>query len=167
MLTDVAPVTVQNKVDGLPELIADGLLLKVLITGSAPTGGSGAELTLVTADPVTVPAELVAVKVYTVGVAGDTSLIPAKSTWPIPWSMLTDVAPVTFQNKTAELPELIADGLLPKAPITGSCPAGGVVANGEHPGMRMSNNSSDKERKTTFFNVVTSKNILPATSTRP
>ena len=39
--------------------------------------------------------------------------------------MLTDVAPVTFQNKTDELPELIADGLLPKAPITG-----GVVADG-------------------------------------
>jgi hypothetical protein len=31
----------------------------------------------------------------------------------------------------------------------------------------MSNSSSDKERKTNLFNLVTSKNILPATSTRP
>ena len=80
MLTDVAPVTFQNKTDGLPESTADGLLLNSLITGGIPAGGSGAELTLVTADPVTVPAELVAVKVYTVDVAGDTSLIPARST---------------------------------------------------------------------------------------
>ena len=81
--------------------------------------------------------------------------------------MLTDAAPVTFQNKTDELPELTAVGLLPKAPITGSCPADGVVANGEQPGMRMSNNSSDNERKTIFFNVVTSKYIFSATLTRP
>jgi hypothetical protein len=60
MLTDVAPVTFQNKIDGPPELIADGLLLNFMITGGVPTGGCGAGLTVVVADPVTVPAELVA-----------------------------------------------------------------------------------------------------------
>ena len=84
MLTDVAPVTLQNKIDESPELIVDGLLLNSLITGGVPTGGGGAELTVVTADPVTVPAELVAVIVYTVYAAGDTTLIPVNSTGPIP-----------------------------------------------------------------------------------
>jgi hypothetical protein len=41
MLTDVAPVTFQNKVDGLPELIADGLLLNSMITGGVTIGGIG------------------------------------------------------------------------------------------------------------------------------
>ena len=41
--------------------------------------------------------------------------------------------------------------------------AGSVI----QPGMRIRNNSSDRERKTNLFNVVTSKNILPAISTCP
>jgi hypothetical protein len=84
MLTDVAPVTLQNKIDESPELIVDGLLLNSLITGDAPIAGSGAKLTVVTADPVTVPTELVAVMVYTVYAAGDTAFIPVNSTGPIP-----------------------------------------------------------------------------------
>ena len=67
--------------------------------------------------------------------------------------MLTDVAPVTFQNKTDGLPELIADGLLLKVLITGCVPTGVYVTQ---PGMRISSSSSDRERKTSLFNVVTS-----------
>jgi len=45
------------------------------------TGGGGdAELTVVTADLVTIPAELVALIVYTVDVVGDTTLVPATLT---------------------------------------------------------------------------------------
>jgi hypothetical protein len=41
MLTDVAPVVFHTRVDVPPELIVDGLLLKVPITGGVPTGGIG------------------------------------------------------------------------------------------------------------------------------
>jgi hypothetical protein len=90
--------------------------------------------------------------------------------------MLTDVAPVTFQNKIDALPELTADGLLLNSVITGGA-AGHVTTGGivfdvgagtiTQLGMRMSNSSSDNERKTNFFNLLTSKNMLPATSTHP
>ena len=63
--------------------------------------------------------------------AGDTSLVPATSTWPIPWSILTDVAPVTFHNSVDVPPALIVDGLLLNTTITGDVPTGGVVAGGE------------------------------------
>jgi hypothetical protein len=161
MLTDVAPVTFQNKVDGLPELIVDGLLLNCMITGGVPTGGSAAELTVVTADLLTVPKELVAVKVYTVDVAGDNTLVPAALTCPIPWSMLTDVAPVTFHNRVDVPPALIVDGLLLNSMIAGG--VGSVI----QPGMRNSNNSSDRAIRTNLFNVCASSNMLPVTSTRP
>ena len=54
----------------------------------------------------------------------------------------------------------------------GGVPTGGIgfgagAVNVKQPGMRISSSSSDRERKTNLFNVVTSKNILPATSTRP
>jgi hypothetical protein len=119
-------------------------------------GDSGAELTVVTADLVTVPEALVALIVYTVDVAGDTTLVPATSTRPIPWSILTDVAPVTFHNRVDVPPALIVEGLLLKVPITEGDTTAGVVADGKQPGMRISNSNSDSERKTNLFNVVTS-----------
>ena len=77
---------------------------------------------------------------------GDTILVPAASTRPIPWSILTELAPVTFHNRVDVPPELIADGLLLKVSITegipepllelGSnmitegCPDCGVIADG-------------------------------------
>jgi hypothetical protein len=97
--------------------------------GIINAGGSGAEMTEVTAALVTVPAELVALIVYTVDVAGDTTVIPVKSTRPIPWSMLTDVA--------------------------GGIGFGDGAGNVKQPGMRISS-SSDKERKTNLFNLCTS-----------
>jgi hypothetical protein len=73
--------------------------------------------------------------------------------------MLTDVAPLTVQNRVDGLPELIADGLLLNSMITGGVPTGGLgLGDGAgiviQPGMRNSN--SDKERKTNLFNVYTS-----------
>ena len=59
-------------------------------------------------------------------------------------------------------PTVMVDGLLLNSMITGGVPAGVYVIQ---PGMRIRSSSSDKERKTNLFNVVTSKNTLPATST--
>jgi hypothetical protein len=62
-----------------------------------------------------------------VDVAGDTTLLPATSTRPIPWSILTEFAPVTFHNKVDVLPALIVDGLLLKVPMTEGVAAGGTI----------------------------------------
>ena len=137
--------------------VDDSVLAVTLVTENAIGDGGGAELTVVTADSVTVPAELVALMVYTVDVAGDTTLVPATSTCPIPWSILTDVAPVTFHNKVDVPPELIADGLLLKATITGgvTCGGGGGGAIAQ-PALRTSNDNGSK-RKPNLFNLFTSK----------
>ena len=66
----------------------------------------------------------------------------------------------------------MVDGLLLNAMITGGVPAG-VIGFGDgdtnviQPGMKMSNSSNDRERKAIFFNVVTSKIILPVKSIYP
>jgi hypothetical protein len=126
----------------------------------AEGGGGDAELTVVVADLVMVPEELVALMVYTVDLVGDTTLVPTKSTCPIPWSILTDVAPVTLHNRVDVPPTLMVDGLLLNSMITGVVPTGGIglgagAGNLKQPGMRISS-SSDKERKTNLFNVATS-----------
>ncbi len=41
---------------------------------------------------------------------GDTFLVPVLVTGPMPWSMETVVAPVTFHCKVADLPAVIAEG---------------------------------------------------------
>ena len=89
----------------------------------------------------------------------------------MPWSILTELAPVTFHNSVDVPPGLIVAGLLLNSMITGGVPTGGkgfgdVAGSIKQPGMRMSS-SSDREIKTNLFNVGTSKNMLPATSTRP
>jgi hypothetical protein len=66
--------------------------------------------------------------------------------------MLTDVAPVTAQNKIDVSPASMVDGLLLNSMITGGVTTDGTV---KQPGMRNSS-SSDRERKTNLFNVVTS-----------
>jgi hypothetical protein len=63
-------------------------------------------------------------------------------------------------------PGLIVAGLLLKTPITGGVGFGAGTETITQPGMRISSNK-DRERKSIIFNVFTSKNILPATSTRP
>jgi hypothetical protein len=153
----------------------DGSVLAMIpITANEVGTGSGgdAELTIVTVDLVTVPAELVALIVYTVDAAGDNTLVPATATCPIPWSILTESAPVTFHNSVDVPPESIVDGLLLNSLITEGFSAGeagsgdwtGIVLQ---PGIKNSTSKSDRERKTNLFNVCTSKNILPVASTRP
>jgi hypothetical protein len=51
-------------------------------------------------------------------------MVPAALTIPIPLSILTELAPVTFHDKIDVPPELIVDGLLLKVPITKGCPSG-------------------------------------------
>ena len=105
-------VALKVKVLGQAPLNADGEVLATIlvIAKGIGVGGSGTELTVVIAVLVTVPAELVAVMVYTVDAAGDTNLMPVASTRPIPWSILTELAPVTFHNRVDVPPELIVDG---------------------------------------------------------
>jgi hypothetical protein len=152
----------------------DGSVLAMIpITANEVGTGSGgdAELTIVTVDLVTVPAELVALIVYTVDAAGDNTLVPATATCPIPWSILTDVAPVTFHNRVDVPPESIVDGVLLNSLITEGFPTGETRSgagdvNVLQPCVKISTSNSDRERKTNLFNVITSKNILPAISTR-
>jgi hypothetical protein len=75
--------------------------------------------------------------------------------------MLTDVAPITFQNKIDVPPALMVYGLLLNSMINGGVPTGGVgfgagAGTVMQPGMRTSSSSSDRERKTNLFNVCTS-----------
>ena len=82
------------------------------------------------------------------------------------------MAPVTFHKRVDVPPALMVDGLLLNAMITGGVPAGVIgFGDGEtnviQPGTRMSNSRSEKERKAIFFNVVTSKIILPVKSIYP
>jgi len=59
--------------------------------------------------------------------AGSIVILPEALTRPIPWSILTELAPVTFHDRFDVPPGLIADGLLLKVPITGACPTGWVI----------------------------------------
>jgi hypothetical protein len=55
-------------------------MIRITENEAGTGGGDDLELTVVTADLVTVPVELVALIVYTVDTAGDTILEPATST---------------------------------------------------------------------------------------
>ena len=70
------------KVLGQGPVKVDGEVLAItLVTANGiGSGGRGAGMTVITADLLTIPAELVALIVKTVDVAGDTILVPATST---------------------------------------------------------------------------------------
>jgi hypothetical protein len=70
------------KVLGQGPVKVDGEVLAItLVTANGMgSGGGGAEMTEVTVDLVMVPEELVALMVYTVDAAGDTTLVPATAT---------------------------------------------------------------------------------------
>ena len=108
------------KLEDPPAVIVLGFAVKLFIHGNPVC------VTIIVADAVTEPALLLAVMVYVVDAFGDTTLVPATSTRPIPWSILTDVAPVTFHNIVDVPPGLIVDGLLLKAMMTGGVPTGGT-----------------------------------------
>jgi hypothetical protein len=91
-----------------------------------------------------------------VDATGDSTFTPAVLTWPIPWSILTELAPVTSQNKIDFPPALIVDGLLLNSLITGAVVGDAGAGTVIQPGMRTSNNNSDSESKNDLFNVYTS-----------
>ena len=75
--------------------------------------GVGVPVTKTWAVAVAVPAELEAVKVYTVVAEGITTLLPVKATLPIPWSILTVLAPETDQLSVEDSPAAMFGGLAP------------------------------------------------------
>ena len=99
IIIDVAPLMLQLKVAAFPAFIRGGLALKETITG-APEGKMATCAVAVTL----VPFDLVAISVYVVVLTGDTTIAPDDEISPMPWSMLTFVAPVTFQTSFADSP---------------------------------------------------------------
>jgi hypothetical protein len=65
------------------------------------------------------PTVLVAVRLYMVVAAGLTAIVPLAATVPIPLSILTLVAPTTFQLKVLVCPLLIVDGIAVKLRTVG------------------------------------------------
>lgn len=57
---------------------------------------------------------------------GDTDCVPDKGTEPIPWSIVTEVAPVTFQCSVEVPPKVILFGVAEKLKIAGA-PEGGLT----------------------------------------
>ena len=72
-------------------------------------------------------APLLAVNVYVVVDDGVTTVCPFNATFPIPWSMLTDVAPEISQLIIAEAPNSIAGGSAMKE-LTTTCCVVGVIS---------------------------------------
>lgn len=67
-----------------------------------------------------VPVALVAVSVYVVVTAGDTFLVSAGATGPMPLSMNTAVASLTFQLRVVDAPSRMAAGDAVKEFIVGN-----------------------------------------------
>jgi len=126
MLTEVAPYTSQLSAAEPPGETMGGLAVKELIIGPPEVSGG----VVPPEDPLTktdvVAVELVtplpAVSVYTVLAAGDTALVPLTATLPMPWSMVTVVAPVTLQLSVATSPGLMLVGLALNEVTVGAAP---------------------------------------------
>jgi hypothetical protein len=120
METDVAPVTLHDNVDGLPEVTELGLALKLMIAGR-PEGA-----TVILAVVVDGPVALVAVIVYVVVSAGVMVFEPLDETVPMPGLMETEVAPVMFHDSVADCPAVMVPGLALKLVMDG-LPAAATV----------------------------------------
>ncbi len=103
MLRPVAPLTLQDNVEELPELIVPGLAVKELIVGGEPVFTETVQLAVV------VPNELVADNVYVVVELGATLVLPEAGTVPTEL-ILTLVAPLVAQYSVVELPVAIELG---------------------------------------------------------
>lgn len=68
------------------------------------------------------PDALLAIRVYVVVDEGDIDIVPFKPMFPIPWFMLTVVAPEIFQLSVEEAPWVILGGLAVKEPMIGAEP---------------------------------------------
>lgn len=116
ILIDFAPITSHSRFVDSPDLIEDGLALKVVITGALDI------LTVMVADAVELPAPLEAVSLYTVVEAGDTLFVPVNDTVPTSGLMETDVAPATLHDNVAVWPVVILSGAELKLLMAGSMP---------------------------------------------
>jgi hypothetical protein len=106
--TESAFETCQLSVVDPPRNTLSGSALKYPISGRVPIttvgggdegGGSvaGADATATSVVAVLLPAEFVAVMVYKIVVNGETEVDPERATVPIPGSIVTDSASLTFQ----------------------------------------------------------------------
>ncbi|MBN1374832.1 MAG: hypothetical protein JXA01_01615 [Dehalococcoidia bacterium] len=71
----------------------------------------GSGLTTTVVDAVDIPLELTAFMLNEVDLEGDTTRLPETSTWPMPWFILTEVAPLTFHCSVDVPPALMTAGL--------------------------------------------------------
>ena len=115
MPSDVAPVTLQLRVLACPPVMDAGEAENEAMTGAEPATTAA---TVTVACAVLVPDEFVAVSVYVVVATGlILTLVPV--TTPIPWSMLSNVAPATFQLNVLLAPALIEAGDAEKEAMLG------------------------------------------------
>lgn len=93
-------------------LVEEGPCAKVFSCGDGDPGDCAKEVldTMTSVDAVVLPAELVAVRTYTVLDDGVTALLPLMDTLPMPWSILTEDAPFMFHLRTEFPPGEIVDG---------------------------------------------------------
>jgi len=77
------------------------------------------------------PEALVAVIVYTVVEVGITARLPVKATFPIPWSILTILAPETLQLSVEDWPAEIVSGFAVNESITASDEIAGIGMPGK------------------------------------
>jgi hypothetical protein len=105
---EVAPVMFHSRVEDCPAVTVPGEAVNEVIIGvpAATTDTVVAAVVLPEVPP--------AVRVYVVFSAGVTSIVPCRETEPTPWSIVTDVAPLTFHCRVDESPARIIPGLLVK-----------------------------------------------------
>lgn len=97
-------------------------MAKTVTIGAVGAGvgvGIGCGITVRTATDVIVPTLFVAVIIYVVVDEGDTVWLPANATFPMSGLIVTELAPITFQLRVAELPVFIVDGVKSKTDIIG------------------------------------------------
>ena len=102
------------------------MLLEARVTVTEATGAGWVEVTVTAAIAVVLPTEFVAVSVYVV-VAGGLTAVLDPVTVPIPWSIDTDVAPVTLHARVDEPPGAMLEGVALNDAITGAAGGGGLV----------------------------------------
>jgi hypothetical protein len=126
MDTDVAPVTLQFRVEDCPWSMVAGDAENKAMIGTPGPGGLPPVFTVTVVCEVTEPAELVAVRMYVVVAAGDTLVVPAAAT--VPMELIdTEVAPVTLQLRAELPPVLMVAGEAAKKATIGTPAAGFTV----------------------------------------
>jgi hypothetical protein len=117
IVTVTAPVVTQASVTGLP---GDGEVGGVAV--NEVIFGGGTTVTFTVAVAVTEPTALVAVNVYVVVAAGETSCVPVSETFPSE-VILTVVAFSTTHSRVEVWPVMMVDGIAEKRMMRGRVPA--------------------------------------------